>query len=468
MKWLEAFPVSCPPAARLLEPLAVLLSLIMLLTVSWLAYEINRDAMTTVRVTETRMAARMVASSLDRAIGYGVPLNELPGVEAYLDARLRHQPDLSFIVVTDAAGVGLHQAGLDPVRVREVLQHLTSALPDPGASNSDEFLEAGGFSMIRLPLIENAGAVVVGVERAGISRGLARDVLSTWPFWFGCLFLVLAWASIAVRAAVLEPLLRLSVAMAQAGRGNFGDLLVRRARDAVGRCLFAFNATVSGVWARREALLSHAEDVRHAVFDHRVALAVDRARDEIVRDLGEGLASPPQRLFDDRASDADVLATGLAAAGSMGMISVLPSGWAAWLSVPILVLAGFALGWRIRHWCLIASLAGSALLAAFWSLSLLVTAPPALSVLAQLLSVAVIGLAWGIAFAQRRRAGVPMVSSGGLSGMLFGTLAGCLLAWSPVMDAVGVAILLSLLAVASILLSMIHGTGVPSSRSRRA
>jgi uncharacterized membrane protein len=452
-----------PGGAYLLPFLAVLLALVALAVVSLLGFGETRETLTRVRVAGATAAARSIAADLDRAIGYGVPLTELPGVEPYLETRLGSLSELRFFVVTGSDGRRLYHSGIGASQVDDLVARVTpELLADGWAEEGLARLDIEPFALVRVPLVAESGAVWAAVEPGEITRNLTRKILAAWPFWVGCLLLALAWAAVAVRGGVLEPLARLAAAMRAAGEGRFDRLLVRRARDGVGQCLLAFNAIVAGLHARRLGVIAQAEDVRHAVFDPEVAAAAAVAQDAALADLGEGLATCPERFRDPRSSDADLFALTLAAAGLMtitdGVVAGLPP-----LPIMIVVagtlLVGLALGWILgwRRW-LVVTLA-TLFLAILLSNGLAV--PEGLAALAMDgVSGLVVGLAWGVAWRQRRASRVTGGLGGGLWVVMAGSLAGAAFAWGLLGD-------LLTISVGAILLATISLAGALTAPGRR-
>ncbi|MGB4335675.1 MAG: hypothetical protein WBJ41_12645, partial [Chromatiaceae bacterium] len=213
---------------------------------------------------------------------------------------------------------------------------------------------------------------------------------------------------------------------------------------------------------RRLGVIAQAEDVRHAVFDPEVAAAAAVAQDTALADLGEGLATCPERFRDPRSSDADLFAMTLAAAGLMtitdGVVAGLPP-----LPIMIVVagtlLVGLALGWILgwRRW-LVVTLA-ALFLAILLSNGLAV--PEGLAALAMDgVSGLVVGLAWGVAWRQRRASRVTGGLGGGAWVVMAGSLAGAAFAWGLLGD-------LLTISVGAILLATISLAGALTAPGRR-
>lgn len=425
MKWPEEYaPGSFLPLT------ASLMAVLALSLLSWLGFGETRATLTQIHLAEAETIAREIRADLDRAIGFGIPLDELPGVDAYLAARLKNIPEIRFFMVTGPAGQALHQAGITGDALGDLVRlispaRLAGAKGDAGLAR----WESPPFALVVAPLRNSEGAVLVGVEPGQITLTLIQDLTAAWPFWLGCLLLPLTWAWVAIRGGVWEPLAQLAATMSAAARGHFDRLLIRRSRDPVGRCLLAFNSILAGLYARRQAMLTQANDVHQAVFDPEVARAVVATRDLALQDLGEGLAKPPVRFADPRASDGDLFALTFVPAGILGASTLVlsqPASWQLWSGMILGFLLAMGLGWLSgwrRGWAIgAATLFLAVLLSRLWlpqgGWDLLVPGTATTT-----------GLALGMAWRQRRLAR----RAGGLGGGHWILVAGCLgglaLAW---------------------------------------
>ena len=154
-----------PDAAHLLPFLAVLLALMVLVVVSLLGFGETRETLTRVRVAGATAAARSIVTDLDRAIGYGVPLTELPGVEPYLETRLESLSELRFFVVTGSDGRRLYHSGIGASQVDDLLPKVAPALlADGSAEEGLARLDIEPFALVRVPLVAESDAVWAAVE----------------------------------------------------------------------------------------------------------------------------------------------------------------------------------------------------------------------------------------------------------------------------------------------------------------
>lgn len=417
-----------------------------------------QETMTELRLAEAEAAARSIRSDLDRALGYGVPPRELPGVGDYLTERLAILSALRFFLVVDASGQPLYQAGIDPPTLAALLPRLPPPARDnPTPAEGLAHLVLPPFILVSAPLENDQGLVLVAVEPGEIIEILLREITRTWPFWLSALLLALAWGWVSVRGAVLEPLTRLARGMSARGEAPFARLLVRRNRDRIGQCLLTFNAIVAGLHARRQAFIAQADDVHQAVFDPRMAEEVLRVKETTLQDLGTAMAEPPLRLVDPRASDGDLFALTLAAAAALRAASLVmtdplvPTTWVlALIALSVGLVLGGALGWNKRLAILISCLLLAATLWDGWS-------PPSVaSHLDMAVAMGTLALSWGMAWRQRWLTGRLGGLGGGFWVLPAASISGLSLAWglqdASLMAHVGVVLLLGI-ALATALMS---------------
>ncbi|SMH52452.1 HAMP domain-containing protein [Azospirillum agricola] len=417
------------------------------------------------RAAKAAAVAEAVQHDLQRAIGHGIPLDRMEGVDAYLQGIAGRNPDLGFLAVTGADGGRLHAAlpdasRLDAARFDALAASLRGLAPPASREAAIQPIARDDRLVVRLPLRAAApaagmaapvvGHVLVGVEPEQVRGQIAGELAVVGMGGAAILLLLAEIAGAMAQASVRAPLDRLARVMRAAAAGDFGTLIGRRPRDQLGRALFAFNAAVFRLHDRRQRFAAHAEEVRAAVFDPEVARAVETTRRDALAALGPGLETAPRRVADARAVDARAFAalaaaaaTLLTLAGGVGPLAALP------------VLLGSALAFRVdAGWRRLAALAVAAatVLAA---LPLLGGGSPAgLEPLSGGLSGGLVGgfcggLAAGLALAYARRQageGTPLVLRSIATGVAAALLWSAALGWDAAALA-GSALVPALLAV---------------------
>lgn len=348
-------------AGAWLGAIAVGLALTTMVVVILAAFWETRLALSAVRLAAAETAAEAIADDLDHAIALGIPLDRLPGLDTYLDQRMTRLSELRFMAILDSRGVAFHRAGIGR-RLEDVLAGVGGGF-DPERQGVSE---VDGYLIVSLPLRGGAGWVLVASQPAQISQNLMDDLLSTVPFWLGCLVLVGWWAWIMAERGLAEParvlgrIMRRAVGGGGGGGGRFDTLIVRRTRDAVGDCQWAVNAIAAGLHARERNFLQQAEEVRAAVFEPAVAAKVVELRYAVVGSSNGIGGPPPRRVHGTRRHDADpfagmvVPAAGLGVVGAFAMASRLegaPAMGGMALAGLLVLLAGLCAGLSVGRRC---------------------------------------------------------------------------------------------------------------------
>ncbi|AWK88027.1 hypothetical protein DEW08_14135 [Azospirillum thermophilum] len=320
--------------------------------------------------------ADSVQAELERALFHGIPLDRLPGLDEYLGGIAQRNPDTGFIAVLGEKDQVLQAVGLEPDRLAGLIHAMRDVAEPASRAVAARPVEREGYLVVRMRLRDagetvshTLGHVLVGVHPRAIRAQILRELTVVALGALAVTLLLAEMSAALVSAILLAPLRRLSAVMASAALGDFSTLVGRRPRDQLGRLLLACNAAVFLMHDRRQRFAAHADEVRSAVFDAEVARAVEAARDRTLDALGPGLATPPRRVVDARASDAQgyvalaVAAAALAAAAAVPAARGVPEDVPAFLAAGgVALLAGLLAGRsaparRVRGAALLAGLA---------------------------------------------------------------------------------------------------------------
>ena len=304
-------PLPLPEAARrvwlALVALVLLGGLAIVGGVNWLGQDAALDELSRELGAKARAVAGTLQRDLDRAMAYGIPLEGIPGVTAYLEGLCGDNPELRHLAVIDGNGHPLFQAG-------------------PGGADR--------LSVTTLPLHSggtgtgtgsDAGRVEVAVAYAG-ADGEGRFGAVT-PLLLGTLALLLLVVELltwTVQASLLDPLADFLRTLETAAAGDFGVLAGRRGHDQIGRALAHVNGVVSGLHDLTRRFHSHAQEVCEAVFDAGIAGQVAAVRERVAASLGPSLTRPPRRQSGLRPSDLHPFLFTLTAAAAASLFAAAP------------------------------------------------------------------------------------------------------------------------------------------------
>jgi MFS family permease len=174
---------------------------------------------------KARMIGHIVQTDFTRALEYGIPLDEVYGVNSYLATVLKEHDELTYVVIVDAEGKLRYEGGnIWDSDVKNSLEAQTPA--------------GGGALDYRVPI--STGESVVGTVHVGIDRRFVQRQLDDILFDIIVILVTAVLVTFEVMLALLlvygtGPIRRLSLLLDQQARGNFAHVLDARARDAVGR-----------------------------------------------------------------------------------------------------------------------------------------------------------------------------------------------------------------------------------------
>ena len=225
-------------------------------------------ALTTERVT--RSIGSAVADTVGRAVGFGIPLRDLYGVDAYLEDIIRRNPEVAAIAIADDSGNTLFKVPPEA---------------PPGTPVS-----------VQIPV----GAVAVGLIVVTpsqrildvVARTLAVTVLTA--SLFGALLAgILARAFAAERIDLRQG--RLVASLRSLARGGFGDYTPVGGDSPLHPLGAAFARRLAPVRREARQALALADEIRAVDFDASLSPRVDEALAPIEGKIRFDATHPPSR-----------------------------------------------------------------------------------------------------------------------------------------------------------------------------
>jgi MFS family permease len=225
-------------------------------------------ALTTERVT--RSIGSAVADTVGRAVGFGIPLRDLYGVEDYLEGIIRRNPEVAAIAITDDSGQTLFS----------VPQEASGGAP----------------VSVQIPVGTAAVGLIVVTPSQRIldvvARTLAVTVLSA--SLFGALLAgILARAFAAERIDLRQG--RLVASLRSLARGGFGDYSPVGTDSPLHPLGAAFARRLAPVRREARQALALADEIRAVDFDASLGPRVDEALAPIEGKVRFDATHPPGR-----------------------------------------------------------------------------------------------------------------------------------------------------------------------------
>ncbi|MBC7951881.1 MAG: MFS transporter [Rhodospirillaceae bacterium] len=245
---------------------------------------------------------RDVAAQVDRAVGYGIPVHKLVGVEEFFDPVLAANPEIRYLAITDKLGRvlflrGAHKAVLEP--------HYQAADLDMDSvegtkSSIDNYLD------LALPVAPKGsliGHVHVGFDQNYVATKLHEilyDVLVVMAVSLIIAFEILLFV---VFFNVTGPLKLVGGVVERARRGDLSHVPGGASDDEVGRFVRAVAASIRIVDDRYRQLMAYIHEVKAAHFHKGVVEKVGEIEARINFLFRFSSTGKPEVLLERRATD---------------------------------------------------------------------------------------------------------------------------------------------------------------------
>jgi HAMP domain-containing protein len=291
-------------AQRRLLSLTCVLILLVWAGVATVGLGLARQALVPVHRATAEAVARAISGQVERALGYGIPLKELEGVDRYLADVMSEQPKIRALQL-----VGADEAVL-------------FARLAPGAKPEE--------GHVRRPLKQGdrvVGHVLVGYAEAAVARDNDR-LLLTLIFalllaGLPVLEMLRCWSG----RALIEPIRQIEGIVRAGTMGDFSLRPTADGRGEIGRVAIALGRLSRHLTRRRMELEGRAEDARSEAYDAGAATKIDAIlASALARFKIAGADSKPQLASLDRPSRR--LLAALAAFAGVLLVPVSTAGWA--------------------------------------------------------------------------------------------------------------------------------------------
>lgn len=246
---------------RALTILTVVLTLAAAGLLSFRAHELIEARLTPQLENQSATIAEFAASDIERALGYGIPLEKLRGVEPYLDEMRIPHPGVDFIALLDPEGRRLHLSGND---VSVVLESGLGAAGETflaSLQTGETFSDPAFPGLVFAPVRHDdriAAIVAVGTKLDFTHQKLQELSYDVIVILLVALFLAFEISVAILSGAVVRPLTNLTAVLKRVAAG---DLRMTRAADArheIGLAVRRANAILGTLHARYAKLTASA------------------------------------------------------------------------------------------------------------------------------------------------------------------------------------------------------------------
>lgn len=222
---------------------------------------------------------RDVAAQVQRAVGYGIPLDRLEGVDSFFQPVLNANPEIRYLAITDTRGEVLFLAGAD---ASELAPHYGKAASSGEAAERKSAI--GPYLDLALPVQvrgDVAGQVHVGFAQSTITHRLfdiLYDVLVVMAVSLIVAFEILLFV---VFFNVTGPLKLVGQVLDRGRRGDFTQVAGVSSGDEVGRFVRAMNGAARRADEMFRGLMAYVDEVRSAHFDRNAVEKVGEISERV-------------------------------------------------------------------------------------------------------------------------------------------------------------------------------------------
>lgn len=212
---------------------------------------------------------RDLAASIERAVGYGIPLSKLYGMDDFFTPVLNANPEIRYLSVTDHEGHVLFLNGAS----KFVLEPFYTAADFEVESGRTHKSLMGEFIDLSQPLRGKTG--VVGHIHVGLDQDYVRSRLMEIAVDIAVVTLVSLLVAVEILFFVVTfnvtgPMRVVGMVMDRTRRGDFSSSCGAGAEDEVGRFVHGFNAAIRYADDLFRRLEAYMDEVKSAHFDKSV------------------------------------------------------------------------------------------------------------------------------------------------------------------------------------------------------
>lgn len=245
---------------------------------------------------------RDLVAQLERAVGLGIPVDKLVGVDEFFAQVLSANPEIRYLGITDPQGNILFLRGARSDQLGEAYRQGSSVVPGETGLKAT----IGDFVDLALPVQGRETPV------AQAHVGFDQDYVATQLFGIFYDIAVVLVTSLIVAFEVLlfvvvfnvsGPMKLVAEVVAQARRGDFTRVPGITSTDEVGHFVRVFNGAMRQVDGAYRGLMAYIEEVRSGHFDREVAGQVGDIAERVRFLFRFHPAGAPQVLREKLSSD---------------------------------------------------------------------------------------------------------------------------------------------------------------------
>jgi len=258
--------------------LLLLVVLVLVPPVAWIAYQAMGE-FTRGLVPEMDKKAEAIGRdlelSIERAVGYGIPLDQLQGVDQFFAPVLAANPEIRYLAVTDRTGKVLFTEGAEPNALNAIYGGVDFVTD---MEHSRKFA-LGSFIDLAQPLSikgSRIGHIHVGMDQDYVRGRLQEILIDLGVVTLVALLVAVEILLFVVTFNITGPMRVVGTVMDRVRRGDFSCSAGVTSDDEVGRFVHGFNGAIRLADQLFRRLEAYMEEVKAAHFDAGV---VEKVKD---------------------------------------------------------------------------------------------------------------------------------------------------------------------------------------------
>ena len=244
---------------------------------------------------------RDLGGDIERAVGYGIPLERMAGVEEFLAPALEANAELRYLAVADPQGRILFIKGADP---GDLEPHYRST--DYDAALGRQSVAIGRYVDVAVPLEAKGtrvGEIHVGMAASYLRHRFGEMLTDVGVLMVVSLLLAFEILLFVVVTNVSGPLAAAGRIFDQGARGNFAHLVWVDSDDEVGRFGRRVNVAIRAADDLFRRLMAYIDEVKTAHFDPAVVEQVALIEARVKFLFRFSASGAPEPVFERRAVD---------------------------------------------------------------------------------------------------------------------------------------------------------------------
>ncbi len=242
-----------------------------------------------------------LADRIERAVGLGIPIDKLVGVEDFFAPVLETNPELRYLAISGIDGRVLFLKGADKAQLEPHYRSTDFDGPAPLLKAS-----IGDYTDLALPIdVKGArlGMLHVGMDAGYVHQRVERVFVDVAVVMAVALLLAAEILLFVVVVNVSGPLRRARGMMERVCRGDFTRLVGAGPMDEVGRFVRVLNGAVTRADDLYRRLVAYIEEIKGAHFDAGVVRRVGDIEDRVNARYRFAPGGEPQRGPERQAVD---------------------------------------------------------------------------------------------------------------------------------------------------------------------